>query len=104
MSTPALKTSMNSVQLPGWLTRNLPAVVLFLALVVMTMATRRSLRGLWLTGAGLLAVVVGKLFLVDLANSGTVERIVSFVVVGILLLVIGWFSPVPPRTDEGGAA
>lgn len=75
-----------------------------LALVVMTMATRRTLRGLWLTGAGLLAVVVGKLFLVDLANSGTVERIVSFVVVGILLLVIGWFTPVPPRTGEGGAA
>lgn len=75
-----------------------------LALVAMTIATRRTLRGLWVTGAGLLAAVVGKLFLVDLASSGTVERIVSFVVVGILLLVIGWFSPVPPRTGEGGGA
>lgn len=75
-----------------------------LALVVMTIATRRTLRGFWLTGAGLLAVVVGKLFLVDLASSGTVERIVSFVVVGILLLIIGWFAPVPPRIGEGGGA
>ena len=58
---------------------------------------------LFMAGAGLLGVVVGKLFLVDLAHHGTVERIVSFVVVGILLLVIGWFAPVPPRNDEGGA-
>lgn len=74
------------------------------ALVLMTAATRRGLRGIWLAGAVLLAAVVVKLFLVDLASHGSVERIVSFVVVGILLLVIGWFAPVPPRTGEGGAA
>ncbi len=72
-----------------------------LALVVMVIATRRRLRPVWLAGAGLLAVVVVKLFLVDLSNSGTVERIVSFVGVGILLLVIGYFSPVPPRRLKG---
>jgi uncharacterized membrane protein len=44
--------------------------------------------------------VVVKLFLVDLASHGTVERIVSFVVVGLLMLVIGWFAPVPPRDDD----
>jgi uncharacterized membrane protein len=74
------------------------------ALALMTFATRRGLRSFWIAGAGLLGVVVGKLFLVDLAHHGTVERIVSFVVVGILLLVIGWFAPVPPRESEGGAA
>ena len=74
------------------------------ALVVMTVATRRALRSAWIAGATLLCAVVAKLFLVDLANHGTVERIVSFVGVGILLLVIGWFAPVPPRTGEGGAA
>jgi uncharacterized membrane protein len=58
------------------------------------------LRFVWLTGAGLLAVVVIKLFLVDLSSSGTVERIISFVGVGILLLVIGYVSPVPPRKQE----
>jgi uncharacterized membrane protein len=71
-----------------------------LALCTMVTATRRGLHFAWLTGAGLLAAVVIKLFMVDLSNSGTVERIVSFVGVGILLLVIGYFSPVPPRKKE----
>jgi len=74
------------------------------ALVIMTIATRRSLRTFWLAGAILLGMVVAKLFLVDLASHGTVARIVSFVAVGILLLVIGWFAPVPPRTGKGGAS
>jgi uncharacterized membrane protein len=38
-----------------------------------------------------------KLFLVDLSNTGTVARIVSFIGVGLLLLVVGYFSPAPPR-------
>jgi uncharacterized membrane protein len=48
-------------------------------------------------GAALMGVVVVKLFLVDLSNVGTVERIVSFIGVGVLMLVIGYLSPVPPR-------
>jgi uncharacterized membrane protein len=68
-----------------------------LALCAMVIATRKGWRSVWLTGAGLLAAVVVKLFLVDLSGTGTVARIVSFVVVGILLLIIGYFAPVPPR-------
>lgn len=68
-----------------------------LALSIMVAAVRRRLRMVWMAGAGLLGVVVVKLFLVDLASHGTVERIVSFVAVGLLMLVIGWFAPVPPR-------
>lgn len=74
-----------------------------LALGAMFTAVRRQLRLLWLAGAGLLVGVVAKLFLVDLAGHGSIERIVSFVAVGLLLLVIGWFAPVPPvreRTRE----
>jgi uncharacterized membrane protein len=71
-----------------------------LALCTMVIATRRGLRQSWLAGAGLLAAVVVKLFLVDLSNTGTVERIVSFVGVGILLLIIGYASPVPPRDNS----
>jgi len=51
-------------------------------------------------GAALLALVVAKLFLVDLAQVGTVERIVSFIGVGLLLLLIGYLAPVPPRRSE----
>jgi uncharacterized membrane protein len=68
-----------------------------LALGAMIAATRRALRPLWIVGAALMALVVAKLFLVDLSGVGTIERIVSFIVVGLLMLLIGYFSPVPPR-------
>ncbi len=67
------------------------------AFSVMWMATRKRYRKLWYVGAGLLAVVVVKLFLVDLADSGAITRIVSFMTVGILMLVIGYISPIPPK-------
>jgi uncharacterized membrane protein len=67
-----------------------------LALATMLIATRRATRVVWLTGAALLAAAIVKLFVVDLSRVGTVERIVSFVGVGLLTLVIGYFSPLPP--------
>ena len=74
-----------------------------LALALMVFATRSARRGVWMVGAGLMAVVVAKLFLVDLSHVGGIERIVSFIAVGILMLVIGYFSPVPPRKAENAA-
>jgi uncharacterized membrane protein len=71
-----------------------------LALAAMVIATRRGSRPLWMVGAVLLGIVVAKLFLVDLANTGTVERVVSFISVGILVIVIGYFAPVPPKLQE----
>jgi uncharacterized membrane protein len=73
-----------------------------LALCAMLLATRLGLRALWVIGAGLMGVVVVKLFFIDLSNVGGVERIVSFIAVGVLMLVIGYFSPVPPRTAGEG--
>ena len=73
-----------------------------LALGTMLFATRRANRVAWIAGAGLLAVVVAKLFLVDLSRVGSIERIVSFVVVGLLMLVIGYFSPLPPARGTQG--
>jgi uncharacterized membrane protein len=75
-----------------------------LALAIMTVATRRELRHIWMAGAGLLGVVVAKLFLVDLAGHGSLARIITFVVVGLLILLIGWFSPVPPKPAQGDAS
>ncbi|HEU0290750.1 MAG TPA: DUF2339 domain-containing protein [Burkholderiales bacterium] len=74
-----------------------------LALAAMVTATRRGLRALWMVGAVLLGVVVAKLFLVDLANTGTVERVISFISVGVLVIVVGYFSPVPPKSLEKSA-
>lgn len=71
------------------------------SLIITVMATRQGRRALWFVGSGLLVAVVIKLFLFDLANSGTLARIVSFITVGILLLLINHFSPIPPKNAEG---
>ena len=68
-----------------------------LALTVMFFATRKGLRVLWMTGAALMGVVVIKLFSVDISNVGGLARIVSFIGVAVLLLVIGYVSPIPPN-------
>jgi len=70
-----------------------------LALAAMLVATRKRYRLPWLVGAALMAVVIAKLFLVDLSRTGSVERIVSFVGVGLLMLVVGYFSPLPPAKE-----
>jgi uncharacterized membrane protein len=70
------------------------------ALASMGLAARRGLRPAWIAGAVLMAVVVAKLFMIDLSNVGTIQRIVSFVGVGVLMLVLGYFSPVPPRSPR----
>jgi len=69
------------------------------ALAAMVVANRRHYRAAWVAGAALLGVVVVKLFFVDLSQVGGVERIVSFMGVGVLLLVIGYVAPVPPRQE-----
>ncbi|GAA3952092.1 DUF2339 domain-containing protein [Allohahella marinimesophila] len=68
-----------------------------IGLVAMVIATRRGWRPLWLIGSALMVAVVLKLFTVDMAGTGTVSRIVAFLGVGILLLIVGYFAPVPPR-------
>ncbi|OMH38001.1 DUF2339 domain-containing protein [Motiliproteus sp. MSK22-1] len=71
-----------------------------IGLICMLGGTRFKYRTLWLVGAAMMVLVVAKLFLVDLSNSGTVARIVSFIGVGLLLLVVGYFSPAPPRDQN----
>lgn len=72
-----------------------------LALGGMLAANRLRRRVIWFSGAGLLVVVVIKLFVVDLSGSGSISRIVSFLAVGMLMLVIGFFTPLPPAVLKG---
>ncbi len=76
----------------------------------MLVGRRLARRIVWVGGASLMAVVVVKLFLFDLSNTGTVARVVSFLGVGLLLMIVGYFAPVPPgetteaertKTDKG---
>jgi uncharacterized membrane protein len=72
------------------------------ALPLMVLANKRAIRPLWMIGAALLAVVVGKLFLVDLAALSGLSRVVAFLGVGALLLVIGYLAPLPPAARRSG--
>lgn len=67
---------------------------------LLLLARRLQSRPFWIAGAIVLAAVVVKLLTVDLGASGTLERILSFLAVGGLLVSIGWWSPLPPRTGS----
>ena len=67
-----------------------------LGVTLMTIAARIARRALWFVGVALMGAVVVKLFLVDLSGVGTVERIVSFIGVGLLLMLVGYVAPMPP--------
>ncbi|MDH5246351.1 MAG: DUF2339 domain-containing protein, partial [Betaproteobacteria bacterium] len=73
------------------------------ALTVMVAATKRRLRPLWMLGAALLVAVVAKLFLLDLSALTGLPRVIAFLGVGLLLLVIGFLSPLPPAAQSGTA-
>ena len=75
-----------------------------IGMAAMLLASRRGLRALWIAAAALIGVVLVKMLLVDLGASGTVERIVSFLVVGGLLVATGYFSPIPRHEAASGAS
>jgi uncharacterized membrane protein len=74
------------------------------ALGGMVWCTRRGWRSRWIAAATLLGVTVAKLFVVDLSTLSTGAKIATFLVVGALLLVVGYLSPVPPARAEQGDA
>jgi uncharacterized membrane protein len=74
------------------------------ALVLMRFAARRAWRRAWSAGAGLLGIVVVKLFLVDLASHGSMARVVSFVGVGLLMLLVGYLAPFPKNGEHAAPA
>lgn len=72
------------------------------ALVLMRHAASKAMPRAWGVGAVLLGVVVLKLFTFDLSNSGSLARVVSFVGVGILMVLVGYFAPYP-KTEKSNA-
>ncbi|MBD8567354.1 DUF2339 domain-containing protein [Oxalobacteraceae sp. CFBP 8763] len=74
------------------------------AFVLMRISSRMVQRRIWWVGALLYGIVVGKLFLVDLASEGSMARVVSFVGVGLLLLLVGYLAPYPKASQEASIA
>jgi len=71
-----------------------------IAISMMLLGKKYQSRNVWLSGMGLLLVVIAKLFVVELSNSATIERIISFVSVGLMMLVIGYFTSIPPKKES----
>jgi len=71
-----------------------------IALVATIISSRQSKRTPWFMGIGLLGVVVLKLVLVDLSQTEAIWRVVSFLVAGSLILLIGYLAPLPPEEAE----
>lgn len=66
---------------------------------------RRDNRLLRWMALGLLALSILKVFLVDLSNLDTIYRIVSFIVLGVILLAVSFFyQQRQKRVEEGGPA
>ena len=61
---------------------------------------KMPMRRVWLAGAILTIIDIAKLLLVDLAHTGTITRIISFFIAGLLLLFIGWVAPLPPASSK----
>ncbi len=59
--------------------------------------SRRQQRTLWLAGAVLMAVVLGKLIVIDRQHLGDLFGIASFIGYGLLCTAVGYFAPAPPR-------
>lgn len=71
----------------------------FFGVIITVYASRKKVRFLWIGGAALLGLVVLKLFIIDLSTLSNLARIISFMVVGVLLMSIGYFAPLPEKTS-----
>ncbi len=56
-------------------------------------------RKIWIGGAVLMVVVVGKIFLFDRHNLNQLYGIFATLAVGLLLAVVGYFAPAPPEDE-----
>ncbi|WP_392563006.1 DUF2339 domain-containing protein [Orbus sturtevantii] len=68
-----------------------------IAVILIAIAHRYLLRNVWLIGAILQAIVVFKLVLVDSVELAGLLRAFVFIGVALLMLVIGYLAPLPPK-------
>jgi uncharacterized membrane protein len=71
-----------------------------LAFVTMWIAHLRQLKPMWVLGGSILVMVSLKLVLFDLANIGTITRVISFLLAGGVMLIIAYIAPMPEPQEE----
>lgn len=69
-------------------------------IIAMIVGARRASRSLWIGGASLMGVVIFKLILIDRQHLQDLPAILGTLAVGLLLLIVGYFAPVPPRQKQ----
>lgn len=88
----------------GFTQASLTVVWSLLGVSAWVLGSRRVDRRLWMAGAVLMGIVLGKLVWVDRQYMGNSTGIVSFLAVGLLLVGVGYFAPSPPKPEHGDQA
>lgn len=84
----------------GMVQLSLTLLWVILASILMIWASKRYFREIWIIGAALLVIVVFKLALLDLAQTATLTRVISFIGSGAIMLVIAYLAPLPPSKPD----
>ena len=79
---------------------SLSLVWTIIAVIFIAFAHRYHLRKIWFAGALLQAIVVIKLILVDSVELDGLWRAFAFIGVALLMLVIGYLAPLPPKLNS----
>ncbi|EOQ61699.1 hypothetical protein F935_02469 [Acinetobacter calcoaceticus ANC 3811] len=82
----------------GLVQLSLTLLWVILAFILTTFSSRKMIRQLWFVGAALLGIVVLKLILLDLSQSATLTRVISFIGAGGVMLIIAYLAPLPPSS------
>lgn len=92
-----LDTPLNDLELWSNATVQLSLTLLWLGLafMIMSIASRKKWRPVWIIGGSILAIVTLKLILFDLSHIGTLTRVISFLVAGLVMLIIAYIAPIP---------
>ena len=109
ISSIMLRSMHHYFQLPYWsieawksgtVQAGLTILWVIFALVLTTVASKKALRYVWMLGVAVLALVIVKLIFLDLSHTHTITRIISFIGSGLVMLVIGYFTPLPPEKTK----
>lgn len=84
----------------GFAQTSLTVIWSLVGVIAWVAGSRLSRRPLWLAGAGLMGIVLLKLILIDRQYMGNIPGIVSFLAVGLLLVVVGYFAPSPTHGHD----
>lgn len=84
----------------GFTQTSLTIVWSLLGVAGLILGSNRGDRKQWMGGGLLMLIVLGKLVLVDRTYMGNIPGIVSCLAVGLLLVIVGYFAPQPPKEKE----